>query len=140
MLMPARLGLGSEGHWKASFPSHSLACLSLNLILFKPFLDSPKLGTVSSSPPVALELLQLQADCPCPSPHFLHVTVWTWSGLLTRVNVTHEERHPDWDSHSPRTFSVPAFVLPGSVLGAQRGREGESSREWLRSAESADGL
>ena len=42
---------------KASFPSRSLVCLSLNHILFGLFLDSPKLATISSSLPVAFELL-----------------------------------------------------------------------------------
>ena len=88
MLVQAVLGLKFENNSLEGFLSLSqINCLLLNYILFKSFLDSPKLATVTSSLPVTGSVV-LSNYPYSPSP-LLHLNVWSmpppWSDEAVSV-------------------------------------------------------
>ena len=88
MLVQAVLGLKFENNSLEGFLSLSqINCLLLSYILFKSFLDSPELTTVTSSLPVTGSVVL--SNCPySPSP-LLHLNVWSmlppWSDEAVSV-------------------------------------------------------
>lgn len=129
MLVQAVLGLRFENNSLEGFLSLSqINCLLLSCILFKSFLDSPELATVTSSLPVTGSVVL--SNCPYPpSPPssfacLEHAPSLVWWGSQCRAQ---GEAYWCFDSYLQRTCSALAVVIPRSLLGAHLRWKVESS-------------